>query len=149
MARKPPDPELYDTDFFEWTQRTAQLLRTGRLNEIDLRHAAEEIEDMGKRDLKEANSRLQVVLLHLLKWKWQPRRRSLSWRSTLVTQRLEIDAELQDSPSLRRRMRETLERTYQGAVKRAGVETGIPPSTFPPACPFSLEQALDTEFLPD
>jgi hypothetical protein len=149
VARKPQDPELYNVDFLEWTQRTAQLLREGRFKEVDVEHVAEEIEDIGKRDLKEVNSRLQVVLVHLLKWKWQPRRRSVSWRSTLVTQRVEIDAELQDSPSLHRRMRETLQRTYQGAVKRAAVETGLPPSTFPHACPFSIEQALDTEFLPD
>lgn len=67
----------------------------------------------------------------------------------LVAQRVAIDAELQDSPSLRRRMRETLQHTYEGAVKQAAVETGLPRSTFPDTCPFSVEQALDTEFFPD
>jgi hypothetical protein len=103
---------------------------------------------MGKRDLREVNSRLQVVLAHLLKWKYQPRRRSASWRSTLVAQRLEIDAVLQDSPSLRRRMQENLSRTYQGAVRRAAAETGLAQATFPRSCPFSLEQVLDVDFLP-
>lgn len=147
-ARKLPEADLYDSDYFEWTQRTARLLRAGRLGGIDVQHAAEELEDMGKRDLREVNSLLQVVLVHLLKWRYQPRRRSASWRSTLVTQRLEIDAALQDSPSLRRRMQETLSRTYQGAVKRAVVETGLAHGTFPRSCPFSLEQVLDVDFLP-
>lgn len=148
-AQSNQDAELYDTDFFKWTQRTAQLLRAGDFTEVDARHAAEEIEDMGKRDLREVNSRLQVVLVHLLKWKWQPRRRSASWRTTLVTQRVEIDAALSDSPSMRRRVDSTLDRTYAGAVKRAAVETQLSPNAFPPTCPFSLDQALDTEFLPD
>ncbi len=148
-ARVVDSAARYDADFFEWTQRTAALLRQRRFDELDLEHAAEEIEDMGKRDLKEVNSRLQLVLVHLLKWKWQPRRRSVSWRSTLVTQRLEIEVDLEDSPSLRSRMAASLERTYQRAAKRAVVETGLPSSTFPRECPFALEQALDTEFLPE
>lgn len=149
VVHEDTDVELYDSDFFAWTQRTAQQLRTGRLTEVDVRHAAEEIEDMGNRDLREVNSRLQVVLVHLLRWKWQPRRRSASWRTTLVTQRVEIDAALSDSPSLLRRVHETLGRTYAGAVKRAAAETQLPAATFPPSCPFSLDQALDTEFFPD
>ena len=70
---------LYDEDFFEWTRRTAELLRAGRLDQADIEHIAEEIEDMGKRDLKELNSRVQVLVAHLLKWQFQPEKRSRSW----------------------------------------------------------------------
>jgi len=60
---------LYETDFFEWTQRTAEQLRRRRFDETDIEHAAEEIEDMGKRDLRELNSRMEVLMAHVLKWK--------------------------------------------------------------------------------
>ena len=71
------DPSgLYDEDFFEWTRRNAELLRAGRLEQADIAHIAEEIEDMGKRDLRGLNSRVQVLLIHLLKWQLQPEKRS-------------------------------------------------------------------------
>src|SRR5207253_2702824 len=91
----------YDADFFAWAQRTAALLRARRFDEVDVENAAQEIEDMGKRDLRELNSRVQVVLAHLLKWQLQPKKRTRSWQITLLTQRSEIDTLLRDSPSLR------------------------------------------------
>ena len=145
-------PDLYDADFFEWTRRTAQLLREKRFREIDVEHTAEEIEDMGKRDLKELNSRVQVLLAHLLKWKLQPSKRSLrllSWRRTIGVQRLEIEALLEQSPSLGTRLSDDLLRNYARARKRAVLDTNLPAQTFPPQCPFSLDQVLDEEFLPD
>lgn len=148
-AGKVQSRDLYDTDFFEWTRRTAQLLRERRFSEVDVEHAAEEIEDMGKRDLKELNSRVQVLLAHLLKWKLQPLRRSLSWRRTIGTQRLEIEAVLEQSPSLGPRLSDDLPRNYERAVKRAVLDTNLAAQTFPPKCPFSLDQVLDAEFLPD
>jgi hypothetical protein len=139
---------LYDTDFYSWTQRTAALLRARRFDEVDVEHAAEEIEDMGRRDVKELNSRVQVLLSHLLKWQRQPERRSPSWQSTIVTQRLEIDALLRQSPSLRPNLGSELARNYAGAVKRAVPETGLGKADFPVDCPFTVEQILDEEFLP-
>lgn len=139
---------LYDTDFYSWTQRTAALLRTRCFDEIDVEHAAEEIEDMGKRDLKELNSRVQVLLSHLLEWQRQPDRRSPSWQSTIVTQRLEVDALLRQSPSLRPKLASELVHDYAGAVKRALPDTGLRREDFPVACPFTVEQILDDEFLP-
>jgi hypothetical protein len=107
------------------------------------------IEDMGKRDLKELNSRVQVLLAHLLKWKLQPSKRSLSWRRTIGTQRLEIEALLEQSPSLGSRLSDDFARNYGRALKRAVLDTNLPAQTFPPQCPFSLDQVLDEEFLPD
>jgi hypothetical protein len=148
-AGKLQSPDLYDADFFEWTRRTAQLLREKRFREIDVEHTAEEIEDMGKRDLKELHSRVQVLLAHLLKWKLQPSKRSLSWRRTIGIQRLEIEAVLEQSPSLGSRLSDDLARNYGRALKRAVLDTNLPAHTFPPQCPFSLDQVLDEEFLPD
>jgi hypothetical protein len=139
---------LYDTDFYSWTQRTAALLRAHRFDEVDVEHAAEEIEDMGKRDLKELNSQLQVLLSHLLKWQRQPDRRCPSWESTIVTQRLEIAALLGESPSLRPKVTSELERNYANAVKRAVPETGLRKEDFPAGCPFTVEEILDEDFLP-
>ena len=142
------DSQLYDTDFYSWTQRTAALLRARRFDEVDVEHAAEEIEDMGKRDLKELNSRLQVVLMHLLKWQLQPERRSGSWQSTIVAQRLEIGALLRQSPSLRPKVASELAGNYVSAVKRAIPEIGLEKDAFPARCPFTVEQILDEDFLP-
>ncbi len=103
-ARARRDAALYDADFFKWTQRTAQRLRQRDFDEVDIEHAAEEIEDMGKRERRELSSRMEVLLGHLLKWKLQPHKRSNSWRATIVTQRQEIAAGLKDSPSLRLRL---------------------------------------------
>ena len=139
---------LYDQDFFEWTRRSAELLRAGRFDQADIEHIAEEIEDMGKRDLKEVNSRTRVLLIHLLKWWLQPGKRSRSWERTIASQRIEIDQVLEDSLSLRTRIRLGLSRNYEKSVRLAAIETGLPQSEFPAECPFTAEQILDPEFLP-
>jgi hypothetical protein len=138
---------LYDEDFVEWARSTATLLRQRRFKDLDIDHAAEEIEDMGKREYRELESRLQVLLAHLLKWRLQPRKRSNSWRATIVTQRLEIQRTLRDSPSLRRRLLGDLEAIHRDSVKRAAAETGLRSGVFPEKCPFSIDQIFDEEFL--
>ena len=143
-----PEADQYDRDFLAWTRTTATRLRRGRFREINIEHVAEEIEDMGKRDVDELCSRTEVLIAHLLKWKQQPRKRSNSWRATIVTQRLEIQRLLRRSPSLRRHLRIEEAENYQGAVKRAAAETGLGRETFPSACPYPIEQILDEEFLP-
>ncbi len=139
---------LYDEDFFEWTRVNGELLRAGHYNQADIEHIAEEIEDMGKRDLKELNSRVQVLVAHLLKWQLQTAKRSRSWSSTIVTQRIEIEADLKQSPSLKRKVRSGLPDNYEKAVRRATAETGLASDLFPAECPFTVEQILDPEFLP-
>ena len=84
-----------------------------------------------------------------LKWRLQPRKRSRSWRATIVSQRREIDASLKDSPSLRPRLGSARRSNYEGAVARAAAETGLKVDAFPRDCPFSIEQILDARFLPD
>jgi hypothetical protein len=150
--KRPAEPKPaadYDRDFFAWTQATSARLRTGRFDELDVENAAAEIEDMGKRDLKELNSRTQILLQHLLKWRLQADKRSASWRATIVTQRIEIEALLRDSPSLAAQLRSELARNYAGAVKRAVAETELDRDEFPAKCPFTLAQLLDEEFLPE
>jgi hypothetical protein len=141
--------ELYDQDFFEWALRNAELVRSGRLDEADLAHIAEELEDMGKRQKHELESRLRVLLTHLLKWQIQTERRSRSWSATVETQRMELARLLRSMPSLRKDLRENLAEVYLEAVTKAVGQTGLPKRMFPARCPFELEQILDPHFLPD
>jgi hypothetical protein len=139
----------YDADFFQWTQSTAEMIRQGRLAEVDLEHVAEEIEDMGKRDRREVRSRLIVLVMHLLKWELQLELRTPSWRSTIREQRMQIQLIIQDSPSLRRLPSDELVTTYEHAVERAIAETGLGANQFPSSCPYSAEQILASDFVPE
>jgi hypothetical protein len=139
---------LYEEDFFEWTRRNAELLRTGQWSQADVEHIAEEIEDMGKRDLKELNSRLQVLVAHLLKWQLQPARRTKSWTRTITLQRIEIENVLEQSPSLKAEMNSRLAANYTKAVRRAMFDTELPSDSFSAQCPFTIAQILDPDFLP-
>jgi hypothetical protein len=139
---------LYDEDFFDWTRVNAELLRAGRFDQADIEHIAEEIEDMGKRDLRELNNRIQVLLIHLLKCQLQPEEKSRSWEQTITEQRRKLDQVLRDSPSLRIRVQPNLPLNYRKAVQFAAIETHLPLNLFPGECPFAVEQILDPEFLP-
>jgi len=89
---------LYDTDFVEWTARTAELVRSGRFDEVDLEHVAEEIEDLGKRDRASVESLFFRLVLHQVKRKIQPELDGESWRRSIVTSQRMIIRKTQDSP---------------------------------------------------
>jgi hypothetical protein len=153
MAMKEAAP-LYDRDFFEWTVRNAQLLREGRFAEVDAGHLAEEIEDVGKRDRREVRNRLKVLLVYLLKWTAQPGLRyaesgTSSWLDTIREQRTQLESIFEQSPSLARHARESLDTVFSKAVDDAVYETGLPRAEFPAKCPFAFEQVTDQAFLPN
>jgi hypothetical protein len=139
--------DLYEKDFFEWTVRNAELLRSGRAGEADLAHIAEEIEDMGKRERRELQHRLSILIAHLLKWNVQPGRRSRSWELTIRVQRKDLVKLLEENPSLQPYLRESLPEAYEHAVVDAMTETGHLESDFPSTCPFTLDVILDPDFL--
>ncbi|MEA1051971.1 DUF29 domain-containing protein [Lamprobacter modestohalophilus] len=139
----------YDGDFYAWTLQTAHQLRSGQLDQVDLAQVAEEIEDMGKSDRRALESHLKILMLHLLKWQHQPSHRGVSWRLSIANARDEITAILRDSPSLRPRLDELAASRYPGARKQAILETGLAPSSFPETCPFSVEQLLEEDELPN
>ncbi len=64
---------LYDQDFYAWTQRQVELLRSGRWGELDIENLVEEIESLGRQERQELHNRLGVLLGHLLKWHYQPK----------------------------------------------------------------------------
>ena len=145
---------LYETDFYGWTQEQARALRAAskaRLNTpeaVDWLNLAEEIASMGREQAAKVRSSLRLVLLHLLKWKYQARLQSASWRITIGRERRNIVECLDDNPGLKPRLPELLEQAYRHARKDAADETGLPLKTFPSACPFTLDEARDEEFWP-
>ncbi|AFZ57872.1 DUF29 domain-containing protein [Anabaena cylindrica FACHB-243] len=136
----------HDHDFYAWTQEQAHLLRTGQFNQIDFHHIAEEIEDMGRSEKRELESRLEVLLMHLLKWQFQPNLRSRSWQLTIKEQRLRLEKLLAENPSLKSFLADSLDKAYQLATISAERETGL--SLFPDSCPYSLTEIFTIEFLP-
>jgi len=138
--------DLYNRDFVCWTQETAKRLRAeARIGEADIQHLAEEIEDMGKRDRRAAFHRAAVLVAHLLKWKYQPQKRSTSGSATIRLQRTRLERILADSPSLRGSVEETWTAIYQNGITQAEAETGL---DVPEDCQFTFAEALRPEFLP-
>ena len=139
----------YEADLYAWTQQQAALLRARRGDAIDWDNLAEEIESLGARDRRELLSRLRVILLHLLKWQFQPGRRGSSWQKSLRTQRREIAILLKQSPSLRRHVPHLMADAFSYALEDAVEQTRLGLGVFPTTCPFTPEQVLDPNFLPE
>jgi hypothetical protein len=139
----------YQKDFYSWTCEQAELLRAGRFNELDVFNLIEEIETMGRSEKRELESRLTVLLVHLLKWQYQPTRRGRSWQLTIQEQRLEFSDVLNDNPGLKPQLQALLTHSYQKAKIRASKETGLDLDVFPIACPWEFAQLMDDAFLPD
>ena len=134
---------LYDTDFAVWSSHTAELLRAGRLGEVDLENVAEEIEDLGKSERSAVASLLFQIIFHQAKRKIQPARFGASWRRSIVTSQYNIELKLRDSPSLVRFLEADLQSAYARAVRGARRETGVQDVALPTRCPFTLAQWLE------
>jgi hypothetical protein len=138
---------LYDEDFYGWARKNAALMRQGRLSEIDVEKIAEELEDMGGSKQRELDTRLGVLLAHLLKWKHQPPGTN-SQQCTIKEQRRKIARLLRKNPSLRRELNETFLEAYGDAILISARETGMDADDFPSSCPWTIEQVMDDEFFP-
>jgi Domain of unknown function DUF29 len=152
MARAKPKVEaeggLYERDFCLWVAEQVRLLRAGQLERLDLVNLVEEIEDLGIAERKSVQSNLVVILKHLLKHEYQPRRRSRSWLSSIAEHRRRLRTDLATSSSLRRYARAQFAECYQDSRRQALIETGLAPEALPGAPPYTLEQTLDPDFLP-
>jgi hypothetical protein len=126
----------------------SELIRAGRLDEVDYANLAEYLADMARRDRREVESRLTVLITHILKWVHQPDRRSGSWRGTIIEQRQELEG-LVGRGVLRNHAEAVLEDSYHKAVERAIAETGLPAATFPLASSYSLDQLLSADVMPE
>jgi Domain of unknown function DUF29 len=139
---------LYEQDFYSWTQEQAVLLRQGKLTQLDVENLIEEIESLGRQERRELVNRLVVLLHHLLKWEFQPEYRSRSWEATIKIQRLEVAKLLEQNPSLRPYVTEAIADAYLRAIVEVYGETGISAEQMPVACPYSFEQIGDIAFFP-
>jgi len=135
---------LFERDETAWLEAIADLIRQGRLDEVDYPNLAEYLTDMARRDRREVESRLIVLLAHLLKWNVQPDRRSGSWRATIVEQRQELEA-LVSRGVLRNHVEAVLTDAYRKAVERVIAETGLSSDRLPTTCPYTLDQLLSVE----
>ena len=138
----------YHTDFYGWTQEQAAFLKAGRLSELDIENLIEEVETMGRSEKNELNSRLRVLLTHLLKWQYQPMRQGSSWEITISGQRDDFLETLDENPGLKPQLDEILVKSYHRAKKKASQETGLNKNTFPDNCPWDLSTILDDDFYP-
>jgi hypothetical protein len=146
MARAKPKIEaeggLYERDFCLWVDEQVRLLRAGDLDHLDIANLIEEVGDLGISEKKSVRSNLVVVLKHLLRYQYQPGRRSRSCLSSIAEHRRRLRDELATSPSLRPLARAGLEQYYQDARRQALIETGLASDALPDAPPYTLEQAL-------
>lgn len=145
----PRNSVAYDRDFYAWSREQARLLRSGEFSQVDIENVAEELEGMARSDRRALESRLEVLLLHLLKWRVQVLHRFPGWSGTVREQRRRIDKLLTESASLRPAINGLIAECYEAAREQAAEETGLPQTAFPENCPFSVDQVLAREFLPE
>lgn len=140
----------YEKDVVAWAQEQAQLLRSGKLTELDIEHIAEEIEDVGKSEQRELANRMAHLLSHLLKWEFQPERCGASWEITINKQRKGIETRVKKTPSLKPLLTdpEWWSDAWDDAVVEASKETGMDDTEFPETCPWSIEEVMDRQFFP-
>lgn len=147
-AVEEPVATLYDSDFYAWTQQQAELLKRGELKRADLANIIEELETLGRNDVRELESRLAVLLMHLLKWEFDGLHRSKSWGHAIEEQRRALEDLLDESPSLRAKLPERLTKAYRRARLAAEQETGLAIARFPDPCPYSLDDVMRDGWLP-
>jgi hypothetical protein len=152
MTSKLPETStqtIYNQDFYLWIETTAKLLREKKFDQLDCENLIEEIEGMGRSEKQAIRNNLIVVLMHLLKYKYQPQNRTNSWRYTIREHRRRLRDAFEDSPSLKPYFQEVFDRCYEDARKEASDETGLVIATFPPSSPFSYEETLNPDYLPN
>ncbi|MDD2767904.1 MAG: DUF29 domain-containing protein [Methylococcus sp.] len=140
---------LYDSDYFGWTQQQAELLKSGRFSELDTEHLCEEIEAMGRSSPLQLIRHLEVLLAHLLTWRYQPEFHGVRWAAAILEQRRRLIKMLDANPSLKPALHSCFLETYDNARFSAVMETGLTLEVFPVHPPFNLVDALDPDYLPD
>jgi hypothetical protein len=132
----------YDEDFVAWAEEQAALLRNGRLAALDTANLAEEVAEMGRSERRELDSRLEILIAHLLKQQFQPEAATRSWVATINERRRAIRRLLEASPSLRKSVAARIEAIYPDAHARAVDETGLAADRFPASSPYAAVEVL-------
>lgn len=146
--RELPTPPLYESDYYTWALEQAALLRGRRFGELDLENLIDEVDALARGEARELRSRYEMLLLHLLKWEFQPEKRSNSWAATVVRERGDVVEHLDENPGLKPRRQELFGKAYRGARAGAAAETNLPVEHFPAENPYALEQVLDEDYWP-
>lgn len=134
-------------DFIRWVERQRAFLQNKQFDQLDLATLIKELDAMGANERRELKSRLETLMMNLLKCQFQPEPKSRAWLGAVREQRSEIERILEQSPSLDELIAEYADHVYKAAFERAGAETGIPRAAFPQTNPYTKEQLLDTEFV--
>lgn len=135
--------QLYNTDYVRWAETMAEILDKRDFEHLDIENLVEEIKDLSKRERDRLLSSIRLIIHHLLKWDYQPNKRSRSWEITIMRERNNIDFYLEDSPSLRKYLSEEwVIKIYRNACLDAMKETGL---NFPENCPYSIAEILQRE----
>nr|WP_026104052.1 DUF29 domain-containing protein [Anabaena sp. PCC 7108] len=140
---------LYNQDFHLWIESTIEILQQKRFAELDIENLISEIGSMGNNDKKSIKSNLRILLMHLLKWQYQPEKRTNSWRTTIKEHRNRLEDDFAASPSLKNYFLEVFNECYQKARDLAASETGLSISVFPLECPFDPNLVLKSDFFPE
>ncbi|MCG9886498.1 MAG: DUF29 domain-containing protein [Cyanobacteria bacterium] len=147
MTAKTIPANTYETDFHDWAQQQAELLKARRWEDIDLENLIEEIEGLGASKRDALVSQIARLYLHLLKWHHQAHRRSRSWELSIKDARIEITDLLADNPSLRARLPELIAKGYSKARRQAEAQTGLAIDCFPLEPALGFEQAMVVDFM--
>src|SRR5215510_3862031 len=139
----------YDTDVYAWSQEQAALLDGKQWDALDIANLIEEILSVGASQYTAVSSAVYQILVHLLKWHYQPARQSRSWRVSLLEHRSGIPRRLRRAPSLAREIPLMLVEEHPAACRKASAQTGLPLTTFPDACPWTAAQVLDVNLWPE
>jgi len=140
---------LYEEDYHLWLMNTIHQLQHGKLAKVDLVNLIEELEAMGRSEKSAIESNLTILMMHLLKYQYQHEKQTNSWRFTIREHRRRLRKSFQKSPSLKRYFLEVFQECYQDARELAADETGLPIDTFPVESPFSQEDTLNPDYLPE
>ncbi|UIE40138.1 DUF29 domain-containing protein [Leptodesmis sichuanensis] len=137
---------LYETDFYAWTLEQSKLLKEGDFKHLDIPNLVEEIESLGKQQRQELRNRLGILIGHLLKWHYQPDKRTKSWRATIREQRREILQLLKENPSLKPYLAEAIADAYESGKDLVVKETPLDYEDLPENCPYIADQLVDPNF---
>lgn len=140
---------LYEQDYYLWLETTAKLLREGKLSALDTVNLLEQIEDIGRSEKRAVESNHKILLMHLLKYKYQPENRSNSWVASIVEHRQRLKKAFKESPSLQPYFTSVFNDCYQDARELAAAETGLAIDEFPVETPFNPEEVLNSDYLPE
>ena len=141
----------YNQDVIAWANEQAAFLRAGRFDLLDLENIAEEIEDVGKSEQRELESRMAILLMHLLKWQYQPSHRGVSWEMTIKEQRDMIVRRIKKTPSLKASLKDDdcIANAWADAVHAAMKETSLERVKFPTNCIWDMSDVLTDDWLPE